>query len=101
MCVYTAVVGLWAHVLIFRLVFAYTGTAWFFPSGPSTPFAGTGMAVYRSDAYFYQNCTYHSSAEEESEFNPDQRYSNSFTPGLGEESAVSGLPTFHRAAAVS
>lgn len=78
-----------------------SGTVWFHPPGPSTPFAGTGMAVYRSEAYFHQDCNYHTSAVEESEFNPEQRYSNSFTPVLGEESAVSGLPTFHLAAAVS
>lgn len=56
-------------------------------SGPVVPLRSCfgGLAVYRPDAYFHPDCTYSMAGEE---FNPGERYSNSFTPGLGEESAA-------------
>eukprot|EP00040_Diaphanoeca_grandis_P015685 m.80325 g.80325 ORF g.80325 m.80325 type:complete len:419 (-) comp25304_c0_seq2:45-1301(-) len=44
-----------------------------------------GLAVYKYSTYFASDCSY---GQDKDKYNVDERYSNSYTPGIGEESAA-------------
>eukprot|EP00038_Savillea_parva_P031580 m.88241 g.88241 ORF g.88241 m.88241 type:complete len:544 (-) comp9744_c0_seq1:88-1719(-) len=54
-----------------------------------------GLAVYRAETYFHPTCQYSVNATDAAHFNPGERYSNKFTPGLGEEHAPCEHVMFH------